>query len=132
MGQTKNSKIIKVLRYLRSVEQISMALFVVIILKWLFLRMFEQTEFTSNLFFWAQRLLELMAAIIGFNCINTKFYKIAIFASSIALSSFIKECLILAKIIQVNDPNIIRFEFILLTLFAFVLWRISKILSYSL
>jgi len=129
LGTSENSTLMdRLFKLLRSVEELSLFMFATIILKYIFVNTFEQTEFTSNIYFWVQRLMELQAVVIAFNCISTKYYRIALPACSIALMSFINECLHLFNIVGLNNQYLLTFEFLILLLFV---WRISKVYSSS-
>jgi hypothetical protein len=117
----------RLLNLLRSVEAIGLSFFALIILRAIFTKSVDETEFTVNVYFWVSRLIELHACVIAFNCISTKYYKLAIPACAITLMSFINEILHTFQIVELNNVYLLSIEFIILLI---ILWAISKI-SYT-
>lgn len=117
----------RLLNLLRNVEAIALSFFVLIILRAIFLKSVNETPFTINVFFWGSRLIDLIACVIAWQCISTKYYKLAIPACAIALMSFINEILHTFQIVELNNVYLLSIEFIILLI---ILWAISKI-SYT-
>jgi len=118
----------RLFKALKNVEAIGLIVFVLIILRSILTKVVDETELTVNIFFWVSRLIELQACIIAYNCISSRYYKIALPACAIALMSFINECLHLFNIVGLNNQYLLIFEFIILFIF---LWLISKTYSTS-
>jgi len=114
----------RLLSILRSVEAFGLSLFALIILRAIFTKSVDETEFTVNIYFWLSRLIELHACVIAFNCISSKYYKLAIPACAITLMSFINEILHTLNIVSLNNVYLLSIEFIILMI---ILWLMSKI-----
>lgn len=114
----------RLLTILRSVEAFGLSLFALIILRAIFTKSVDETEFTVNIYFWLSRLIELHACVIAFNCISSKYYKLAIPACAITLMSFINEILHTLNIVSLNNVYLLSIEFIILMI---ILWAMSKI-----
>jgi hypothetical protein len=114
------------LKLLRSVEAIGLSFFALIILRAIFTNSVDETEFTVNVYFWISRLIELHACVIAWQCISTKYYKLAIPACAITLMSFINEILHTFQIVELNNVYLLSIEFVILLI---ILWAISKISS---
>ena len=117
----------RLLNLLRSVEAIGLSFFALIILRAIFTKSVDETEFTVNVYFWVSRLIELHACVIAFNCISTRYYKLAIPACAITLMSFINEILHTFNLVALNNIYLLSIEFVILLI---ILWAISKI-SYT-
>lgn len=118
----------RLLNILQSVEVIGLSFFALIVLRSIFLKTVDETDFTVNIYFWVSRLIELHACAIAYNCISSTYYKLAIPACAITLMSFINEFLNLFKIVKLNNGYLLTFEFLILLI---ILWVISKRYSLS-
>jgi len=114
----------RLLNLLRSVEAIGLSFFALIILRAVFTKTVDETELTVNIYFWISRLIELHACVIAFNCISSKYYRLAIPACAITLMSFINEILHTLNLVSLNNIYLLSIEFIILCI---ILWVMSKI-----
>jgi hypothetical protein len=113
----------KFLKALTNTEIFGVCLFITLLIRFVFLKTTDENEFTINLYFLIERIIELQACVIAFNCISSQYYRIALPACAIALMSFINELLHLFNIIELNNGYLLTFEFLILLI---ILWLISK------
>ena len=111
------------LKMLTNSEIFGVSLFITLLLRFVFLKVTNENEFTINLYFIIERIIELQACVIAFNCISSQYYRIALPACAIALMSFINELLHLFRIVELNNGFLLTFEFLILLI---ILWCISK------
>lgn len=95
-----------------------------IIFMYAFFKVFEETDFTTNLHYLSERFDYLVMAIIGYNIASKKYHLLVLPACAIATMRFINELLHIANLVELNNPILLSVEFLILLIFV---WRISKV-----